>query len=345
MASAIRPVGHEQRLSVVDHLEELRMRLIVSALALGVVFGLCVWQNHALLAFVNRPLAKQTEHQVARGEGPLGQTWTAQRAVREVASATKALASTLSAPASGLPATTRAQLDASLPRLQAALAKLPASPSGERPVTLGIGEPFTTTLTVSLYFALVLSLPIVLFELYGFVLPAFDARERSGLLPLLLAVPFLFAAGLAFGYLVVLPAAVRFLQNFNSSQFNVLVQADQYYKFAATTLLAMGLAFQAPVAILGAVRAGLVTPRGLRRGRRYALLVCATVAAFLPGDAFTLILETVPLYALYEVSILIAGVFARRDDERAAADASAPHEERPRAVNEMIDYTDPTISG
>jgi hypothetical protein len=112
---------------------------------------------------------------------------------------------------------------------------------------------------------------------------------------------------------------VHFLQNFNASQFNVMVQANQYYKFAATVLLAMGLTFQAPVVILGAVRAGLVTPRQLRRHRRYAILVCATIAAFLPGDAFTLVLETVPLYLLYEASILIASVAARRATARATA--------------------------
>ena len=138
-------------------------------------------------------------------------------------------------------------------------------------------------------------------------------------MPLLFAVPFLFASGVAFGYFVVLPAAVHFLQNFNASQFNVMVQANQYYKFAATVLLAMGLAFQAPVVILGAVRAGLVTPRQLRRHRRYALLLCAAVAAFLPGDAFTLVLETVPLYLLYEASILIASVAMRRETARATA--------------------------
>ena len=108
------------------------------------------------------------------------------------------------------------------------------------------------------------------------------------LLPLLTAVPFLFATGVLFGYFVVLPAAIRFFVNFNSSEFNVLVQASPYYGFAATVLLAMGLVFQVPVVILGATRLGLVTPRQLRKSRRYAIVACAAVAAFLPGDAITL---------------------------------------------------------
>ncbi len=380
MATAIRTVGHEERLSVVDHLEELRTRLIVSAIALALVFGVCFWQNHALLSFINRPLHKQTEQQVLRGEGPAGQTWFAQKGVLEVAKDTQSIARALSEPASGLPAATRAQLASAIPRLEADVAKIPRSPSGIDPTTLGPGEPLTATLTVTLYFSLVLALPLILFEFYGFVLPAFSSSERRVLMPLLISVPFLFAAGAAFGYLVVLPTAVHFLQNFNSSQFNVMVQASQYYKFAATVLLAMGLAFQAPVAIIGAVRAGIVTPRQLRRNRRYAILVCAAIAAFLPGDAFTLLLETVPLYLLYEVSILIASVVARRDATRAtatgagrppqdppssagAAGASGPPGSSPSAdpggvqasaatptdppkstVQEMIDHIDPELS-
>ena len=319
MATAIRTVGHEERLSIVDHLEELRTRLIVSGVAFAIVFGLCFWQNHALLSFINQPLHKQTEQQVLRGEGPAGATWLAQKGVLEVAKDTQKALGTLSAPASGLPKATRAGLAGAIAELQADVAKIPRSPSGIDPTTLGPGEPLTATLTVTLYFSLVISLPLILFELYGFLLPAFSPHERRVVMPLLVSIPFLFAAGATFGYLVVLPTAVHFLQNFNASQFNVMVQANQYYKFAATVLLAMGLAFQAPVVILGAVRAGLVTPRQLRRHRRYALLVCAAVAAFLPGDAFTLVLETVPLYLLYEASILIASVVARRETARATA--------------------------
>jgi sec-independent protein translocase protein TatC len=329
MATAIRTIDHEERLSVVDHLEELRTRLIVSAVALALLFGGCLWQNHALLEIINRPLHRQTERQVLRGEGPAGQTWLAQKAVLEVTEDTQAAARVLSAPASGLPAATRARLAALIPRLGADVSRIPRSPRGIDPVTLGPGEPLTATLTVSLYFALVLSLPLILFELYGFVMPAFSPRERRMVMPLLLSIPFLFAGGVAFGYFVVLPAAVRFLQNFNSSQFNVMVQASQYYKFAATVLLAMGISFQAPVAIVGAVRAGVVTPRQLRRNRRYAILACAAVAAFLPGDAFTLVLETVPLYLLYEASILIASVIARRDLARATAEGEGRPPEDP----------------
>jgi sec-independent protein translocase protein TatC len=319
MATAIRTIGHEDRLSLVEHLDELRTRLIVGGIVLAVAFGVCFWQNHALLQLVNRPLERQTQRQVSKGEGPAGQTALAQQGVLKVARDTEALAGILSSPSSRLPAAVRAQLAAQIPRLRADVARIPRVPQGKKPVTLGIGEPFTTTLTVTLVFALIFSLPVILFELYGFVLPALSPSERRAVRPLLVAIPFLFAAGALFGYFVVMPAAVRFLQNFNSSEFEVMVQANQYYQFAATVILAMGLVFQVPVAILGATRAGLVTPSQLRRGRRFALVACAAVAAFLPGDAITLLLETIPLYFLYEANILVASFVARRDAARERA--------------------------
>ena len=323
MAVAIGRVRYEDRLSVVDHLQELRTRLIVSIAAIAVAFGFCLWQNHALLHIINKPLAHQTERQVRAGEGPLGATYAVQQSARTVASDLQVVVGALERPGSGASAPTRTTLARVAPSLRAALARLSVPPNGEKPVTLAIGEPFTTTMGVALMFAFVLALPIVLYELYGFVLPAFSPQHQRAARPLLLAIPTLFAAGVTFGYFVVLPAALHFFQNFNSAQFNVLVQASQYYRFAAVTLLAMGLLFQVPVAILAVTRVGIVSTAQLRHNRRYALLACGLVAAFLPGDAITLVLETVPLYLLFELSLVLASIGerrARRSDELAAAE-------------------------
>jgi sec-independent protein translocase protein TatC len=324
MATAIRTIKHEDRLNLLDHLEELRTRLIVCCVALGITFGVCLWQNHALLHIINRPLAKETVKQIEKGNGPLGQTALAQQGVLAVAAEVQAITAQLASPASKLPPAVRVTLAAEIPRLQAAVARIPRKPEGNKPVTLGIGEPFTTTLGVTLLFALVFSLPVILFEVYGFLLPAFSPSERGVALPLLAAIPVLFALGVLFGYFVALPASVRFFQNFNSSEFNVLVQAGPYYKFAATILLAMGLVFQVPVAVLAATRAGIVTPKQLRKNRRYALLACAAVAAFLPGDAITLLLETVPLYLLFEGSVLLASFVERGRPITASPQGGSP---------------------
>ena len=319
-SAAFRPASHDARMSAVDHLDELRARLIVSLLALGVAFGLCFWQNHQLLRIVNSPLAHNTQQQVKAGHGTLGATYSLQRNARDVAKQVGTVAGVLQGQSKD-PATT-----ASLTQVQHSLANdvkaLSATPQGDRPVTLGIGEPFTATLTVTLIFALILSLPVLLLQAYGFFMPALSAEARRHMLPVTAAIPLLFAAGVAFGYTVVLPAALHFFQNFNSDQFNVLVQANQYYKFAATVLLAMGLLFQIPVAIIAVTRAGLVTPTQLRHNRRYAVLACCGIAAILPGDAITMLLETLPLYILFELSVLIAAYSERRARKRGLADAA-----------------------
>jgi sec-independent protein translocase protein TatC len=273
---------------------------------------LCLWQNHALLRIINEPLAHQTQKQVRAGNGPLGATYTVQQNARVVADQLATVVTALERPGSGASDATRASLRGVTPQLRRAIVGLSTAPQGNKPVTLGIGEPFTATVGISLIFAFVLALPIVLYQLYSFLLPAFSPQQQRGATPLMLAIPVLFAAGVLFGYFVVLPAAVRFFQNFNSGEFNVLVQAGQYYHFAAITLLAMGLVFQVPVAILAATRAGVVSVRTLRHNRRYALLACGVVAAFLPGDAITLVLETVPLYLLFEMSLLLAAIGERR---------------------------------
>jgi sec-independent protein translocase protein TatC len=318
MAVAVGKIGHEDRLSVVDHLQELRSRLIVCLAVIAVAFGFCLWQNHALLNIINKPLAHVTQKQVKAGNGPLGSTYTVQRSARTVATQLQVVVRALERPGSGASAATKASLTSVEPALKGAIEHLSAAPQGNKPVTLGIGEPFTTTIGIAFIFAMILSLPVVLYELYGFLLPAFSPEQRRIATPLMLAIPFLFITGVMFGYFVVLPAAVRFFQNFNSGEFNVLVQASQYYHFAALILLAMGLVFQVPVGVLAATRARIVTTKQLRHNRRYAILVCGAVAAFLPGDAITLILETVPLYLLFELSVLLARIIEYRERARAA---------------------------
>ncbi|HUA45167.1 MAG TPA: twin-arginine translocase subunit TatC [Solirubrobacteraceae bacterium] len=314
--TSIRTIGHEERISTVDHLDELRTRLIASIAVVGVAFGFCFWQNHALLRLIDRPLAGETQTQVRAGHGPLGATYAIAQNARDVAIQLRTVVGLLDHDATP---ETRDTLNRVQRRLHQDIVGLSAPPDGEKPVTLGIGEPLTTTITISLIFALVVSLPFVLFQACAFLLPAFEPAQRRAVRRLLLAVPFLFVAGVLFGYFVVLPTAVHFLLNFNSAQFNVLVQASQYYKFAATTLLAMGLLFQVPVGIMAITRGGIITPQRLRKNRRYAIVACGAVAAFLPGDAVTLLLETVPLYLLFEVGVLLAALAERRAKARAGS--------------------------
>jgi sec-independent protein translocase protein TatC len=322
MATAIRTIGHEDRLSLVEHLSELRARLIFSLATLTIAFGVCFWQNHALLHFINRPLLHQTQKSIRAGHGPLGQTAVTQQALLAQNQVLQRELAIIATQGSGLHGGARAQLAALQQQFSDAVKRVPRTPVGDQPTTLGIGEPFTQTLTISFYFALLFALPVILWQLYGFLLPAFTPSERRVARPLVLSIPALFIGGVAFGYLVVLPAAVRFFQNFNSGEFNILVQASPYYHFALIVMLLMGIVFQVPVAIVGATRAGIVTVPQLRKGRRFAIVVAAVVAALLPADLITMILEMLPLVVLYELSILLAALFERRDRRRAAVAAT-----------------------
>jgi sec-independent protein translocase protein TatC len=249
----IRPISHDERLSVVEHLGELRSRLMLSIVAFLVAFALTSWQNHLVLEIVNHPL-----------------------------------------------------------------------PDGVQPITLGPAESFYATITNSAYAAILIALPVMLYQLYAFILPAFSPVERRVALPLLMLVPVLFIAGVVFCYFLVLEPALHFLLNFNKDEFNIEVRARDYYSFVTMVMLAMGIGFQIPVGLLAACRLGVITPETLTKHRRYAIVVIAVLAALLPTiDPVSLLLEMVPFLLLYELSIVLCRVFGRPAPEVADRMASA----------------------
>lgn len=256
------PVSFEDRLTLVEHLDELRSRLIVSAIVFAAVLAVCFWQNGLLLDIANHPL-----------------------------------------------------------------------PHNQTPITIGVAEPFTTTLTVSAYAAIVIALPFLLYQAYAFVLPAMKPNEKKVIMPFLIAAPLLFLAGVVFGYFVVVPAATKFLLNFNEGQFNIQVRAREYYSFFGETLLATGILFQAPIGILALTRLGIVTTKQLSENRRYAIVIIAVIAMLLPGtDPITMLLCMAPLVILYEGSLMVAKLLERAARKRGEAssetelptDGSAP---------------------
>ena len=252
----LKPARFEDRMTLVEHLGELRSRIIVSLVAFGVAFALCFWQDSLMLDIANSPL-----------------------------------------------------------------------PDDLKPLTFSPVEPFFTTVEVSAYGAAVLSLPIILYQVYAFVLPAFSTHEKRVLMPFLMAMPLLFVAGIAFAYFVVLPAATQFLLNFNASEFQIEIRAREWYGFFGITLVAMGLLFQLPIAILSVTRLEIVSPEWFARNRRYAIFVISIVAAALPGgDPVSMILIMIPLVLLYEASIILARRFGppRRDAEGAPATPDVP---------------------
>jgi len=194
-----------------------------------------------------------------------------------------------------------------------------------KPITLSVAEPFLTAMKVSLLAGLALALPVVLWQLWGFLAPAVEPHaERTVLLFVALATVLL-VAGVAFGYWVVLPKAVSFLTNFDEQQFNAQIRAKDYYGFVMTVLLAVGLVFELPIFMLALVRLGVLSTSTLRRNRRLGYFIVAVVAVLLPGiDPVTTTFEMVPLLILYEASIWLAVVVERRSLRMEAASLTDP---------------------
>jgi sec-independent protein translocase protein TatC len=312
MATRLKPIAHEDRLSLIEHLDELRTRVIICVATFIVVGGICLWQDDTILRIINEPLAQTANAKPCDDtRDPLEQADCWQQAQKRVNEQIAASAGALARSATD-DAALRAQAE-ELERAAAAAVKASPRASPKRPVTLGVGEPFTATFKVAAWAALLLAMPLLLYQAYAFVLPAFSPRERDVAVPLLLGVPFLFAAGVAFAYFMVLPPAISFLQNFNDDSFDILLQARDFYSFSIMVLIAMGVLFQIPVGILAATRLGVITPAQLRKGRRYAIVVIAIIAALLPGqDPVTMLILAAPLWVLYEGSILFASLLDRR---------------------------------
>ena len=328
-STAVRPIGYQDRLSIVDHLDELRKRLMICIAAFILCFALAYWQNDNLLEIVNKPFteSQQRDRNNPESEGgdALEQTGRYNESIRSALSLTglslKGQQDVIEAlsRADGVPATVIRELRQSnaatrdaLAAIQASAAKVPdATP---KPVTIGVTEPFVTTFTVAGYSALLLALPLILFQLYAFLLPAFSPQEKKTAVPFMVMVPILFLCGVAFGYFVALPRAVDFLLNFNDDNFDILVGARDYYKFSIVLLLVVGLLFQVPVGVLAITRLGIVTPQQLAKNRGYIILGVAVIAAVATPtpDPITMLVTMLPLVVLFELSLVMARIFQKR---------------------------------
>src|SRR5579862_9328811 len=189
----------------------------------------------------------------------------------------------------------------------------PLPPGHRHLLAIGVAEPFTVTITVSLYAGFLLALPVILWQLWAFFAPAFDPAAERKVLALVAFAVALGASGLAFGYFVLLPRAIHWLTNYDSKHFVHLIQAKSYYSFVATVLLGIVVVFQLPLVILGLVGLGVLSSRTLRKNRRIGYFITAVVALALPGpDPVTTFLELLPMWALFEGSIWLAVLFERR---------------------------------
>lgn len=243
-----RPRSQADVATVVDHLTELRARVLVVTGFLLVAFAACYWQREWLFGMLDAPLA------------------------------------------------------------------------GRFPVqTLGVTEPFFTSLSISAQAAFVLVTPVIAWHCWRFVRPAVRPEARRTIAVLLLVAPLMFCAGVAFGYLLVLGPAIQFLLGIGPDSFDVVVRANEYYSFVATTLLAIGAVFCFPLVLLGLGRVGILTSARLRGSRRIAYALMVVLAALLPtADPVSLVIEILPLLALYELSVVAVRLQERALTRRTA---------------------------
>src|SRR5919201_1446276 len=193
-----RRLEHGEEATLVEHLDELRSRLIVMLLAVLVAVTVTYALHHRLVHWLLRPLPAARRH----------------------------------------------------------------------PITLSPAEPFITSFMVSFYAAVVIALPIVLWQIWAFLAPAFDERTQRGVRWLVALATGLTVGGVLFGYYVVLPGALHFLTNYDSGLYNIQIRARDYFSFVTLVMLAVGVGFPGPPFLLGLGRIGVVPSRKLRKNRR-----------------------------------------------------------------------------
>jgi sec-independent protein translocase protein TatC len=186
------------------------------------------------------------------------------------------------------------------------------------------GEPFGIVMKVSFGVGLVVALPVIIYQVWAFLSPALYKHEKKVVIPLIGGAVILFAIGVVVAYVAILPLTLRFLLTFETRALEPMITAAQYFGFAITMSLAFGAVFELPIVVLALTALGIVTPRMLRRFRRYAVILSMVAGALITpgGDILSLALLTGPIYLLYEASILLSHIVHRRRENRIAADAS-----------------------
>jgi sec-independent protein translocase protein TatC len=237
-----RRLTHGEEASLVEHLEELRTRLIISLGSVAFFFIFTYWFRRTIIGWLSAPL-----------------------------------------------------------------------PDGIEPLTLSVGEPFATSFNVAFYAAVALAIPVLVWQTWSFLAPAFEEGQQRAVVRLVVVATFLLAAGMAFAYWVVLPNAVPFLVNYDSDLYQAQVRARDYYSFAAITILGCGVLFELPIFILGLVRLGIVSAAQLRQNRRMGVGLCIVAVVLLPGvDFVSMGLQALPILILFEASIWTAVFFEKR---------------------------------
>jgi sec-independent protein translocase protein TatC len=183
---------------------------------------------------------------------------------------------------------------------------------------------FKIVMLVSFALGLVFALPVILYQLWAFLSPALYQHEKRVVVPILIGATALFFGGICLSWFVVLPYTLGFLLTFQEESFTNMIRAAEYFSFATSVSIAFGAVFELPIAILALTMLGILTPKFLHTYRRHAAVLCIVVAAFITpgGDPMSLAALSIPLYILYEFSVVLSEIVHRRRLRRQAREAA-----------------------
>lgn len=187
-------------------------------------------------------------------------------------------------------------------------------PAGDKQLTtLTVIEPFLVKMKVAFLFGIAVSMPWIMYQVYAYLDPALTHTERRRIIPLAILAGVLFALGIVFGYVFVLPVSTRWLLAQAGSQFNVLITANAYISYVLLFLVIVGATFETPLVILSLAALGIVSPQTLRKEWRIAYLIIAGIAVLGTPDwsPVTMILVAIPMALLYEFSLVLCRIFIR----------------------------------
>jgi len=238
-----RRLRHGEEATLVEHLGELRSRLVIALLGVGAAFVVTYIFHGHLLHWLNQPLPRHLR----------------------------------------------------------------------KPVTFSPAEPFTTSILISFWAAMLLALPVVLWQFWGFLAPALEEHRQRAIALVVALASALGLAGVAFGYWIILPPAIHFLTNYDTHHYNILIRARDYYRFVMWVLLGVAAAFEVPIFVLALVRLRILTAAKLRSTWRVGVFVMTVIGVLMPGvDPVSTILSVIPLVSLYLLSIVLASILEPR---------------------------------
>lgn len=201
-------------------------------------------------------------------------------------------------------------------------------------------EFFFTQLSLAFFGAVFLGFPYLAVEVYGFVAPGLYKKERRAFIPYLIATPVFFVLGACMVYFAVLPLAMRFFHSMETTEITMLVKVSEYLGLAMTLILAFGICFQLPVVLTLLAQIDLVSSKSLKKGRRYAIVGILIFAAFItPPDPISQLGLALPMYLLYEISILSVSWIERRRAKTLAAEATEGGEAAEGSEGTDVDKT------